>query len=157
MLGLNPPRNPGTGEYLRPVPPGTPTVPDLNLRTAPDPLLAALVDLLLPERHALLERVDRVLAGGERVGPVRRRDGDHDARLADAHPADAVVDSYGAEVVARLQLAGDLGHDLLGHPLVRLVIEVHALAAARLAPRRADERRDRARLLVCDLGHGRVE
>jgi hypothetical protein len=31
-------------------------------RAAPDPLFAAFVDLLLPERHALLEGVDRVAA-----------------------------------------------------------------------------------------------
>src|SRR4051812_24867037 len=157
MLGLNPPRNPGTGEYLRPVPPGTPTVPDLNLRTAPDPLLAALVDLLLPERHALLERVDRVLARCERVGAVRRGDGDHDARLADADPADAVVDGDRAELVAGLELGGDLGHDPFGHALVGLVVQVHDVPAARLAARRADEGRDRAGARVSHLVDGRVE
>ena len=50
--------------------------PASGLRAAPDPLLAALVDLLLPERHDLLEPVDRVLAGGEGVlrgGAPRRR------------------------------------------------------------------------------------
>src|SRR4051794_1322757 len=53
-----------------------------GLRAPADPLLPALVDLLLPQRDGLLERVDRVLAGGERVGAVRRGDGDHDARAA---------------------------------------------------------------------------
>src|SRR5262249_20884358 len=52
-------------------------------RPPAEPLLAALVDLLLPERHRLLERVDCVLAGGEGILAVRSRDGDRDARLAD--------------------------------------------------------------------------
>ena len=47
----------------------------LRLASSADPLLAALVDLLLPQGHGLLERVDRVLAGGEGVlrGAGRRR------------------------------------------------------------------------------------
>src|SRR6476620_7053632 len=61
-------------------------------RSAADPLLAARVDLLLPERHPFLELVDRVTAGGERVAPMRRRHGDHHRRLADPDAADAVVD-----------------------------------------------------------------
>src|SRR5205085_1299517 len=64
----------------------------LTSRPAPDPLLAALVDLLLPERHRRLESVDRLLAGGESGLPVWRRDGDQDAGLADLDPSDAVVD-----------------------------------------------------------------
>ena len=45
--------------------------PAYGLRAPPDPLLAALVDLLLPQGHGLLERVDRVLAGGERILAMR--------------------------------------------------------------------------------------
>jgi hypothetical protein len=41
-------------------------------RAASDPLLAALVDLLLPERHRVLERVDRLGAGSESVLAVGR-------------------------------------------------------------------------------------
>src|SRR5436189_3700704 len=57
-------------------------VAQLGLRPAAEPLLAVLVNLLLPERHGLLEHVDRVLACRQRVLAMRRRDGDHDARLA---------------------------------------------------------------------------
>src|SRR5882724_8882099 len=53
-----------------------------KLRTASDPLFAALVELLLPERHLLLERVDRVLARSKGILPVRRRHGDDHARFA---------------------------------------------------------------------------
>src|SRR5581483_5785241 len=93
-----------------------------------DPLLAAHVDLLLPQRHARLERVDRVLAGGERVRAVRGGDGDDDARLPHGHDAHAVVDGDLHEVVAALQLLGDGGHRLLRHALVRLVLEPYELA-----------------------------
>ena len=82
---------------------------------------------------------------------MRRGDGDHDASLADRDAPDAVVDRDVAELVARLQLLGDLGHDLLGHALVGLVLEVRDGAAARVDARRADERRDRAGLVRCDL------
>ena len=64
---------------------------------------------------------------------------------------DAVVDRDVAQLVARLQLVGDLGHDLFGHALVGLVLEVRDRAAARMDARRADERRDRAGLVRCDL------
>ena len=45
-----------------------------------------------------------------------------------------------------LQRLGQLDHDLLGHALVGLVLEVEHVAPARASPRRADEGRDRARL-----------
>ena len=51
----------------------------------------------------------------------------------------------------RLELVGEVGHDLLGHALVRLVLEVEHVAAARACARRPDERRDRARLVVSHL------
>src|SRR5215210_3484968 len=76
--------------------------PCVASRALADPFLAALVHLLLPERHRLLERVDRVLARCQCVLAVRRGDGDHDARLADAERADAVVDRDRAELVAPL-------------------------------------------------------
>ena len=49
---------------------------DMSRALAPDPLLAALEDLLLPDRHGLLEGVDRLAAGvhrRRRGGPPRRR------------------------------------------------------------------------------------
>ena len=51
---------------------------------------------------------------------------------------------------------GELGHDLLGHPFVGLVLEVDHLAAARLRAGRPDECRDRAGGIVADLVDGRV-
>src|SRR5256885_17134696 len=113
-----------------------------NLGPAPDPFLPTLVRFLLPERDVLLERVDRLLARSEGILAVRRRNGDHDARLADLHATRPVVDRDLAHVVARLQPLGDLRHDLLGHLLVRLVVEVEHGAPARLDACRAHKRRD---------------
>src|SRR5215218_6688267 len=78
----------------------------LNLRSASDPLLAAFVDLLLPERHPLLERVDRVLARGEGILAMLSRDGDDDGCLSDLDPAGAVVDRDLQHVVTALELCG---------------------------------------------------
>ena len=47
---------------------------------------------------------------------MRRGDGDDDARLADVDAPDAVVDRDLAQVVAPLQLVGELGHDLSAIP-----------------------------------------
>src|SRR3970282_906383 len=52
-------------------------------RLALDPDLAALPDLLLPDRDDLLEAVDQVVTGLERLLAVRRGDGDEEGRLAD--------------------------------------------------------------------------
>ena len=75
---------------------------------------------------------------------MRRRDGDHDRRLSDPDAADAVRDRDRAEVVRALEVGGQVGHDLLGHALVGLVVEVEHRAAAGLDARRADEDRGAA-------------
>ena len=75
---------------------------------------------------------------------VRRGYGDHHAPLADSDPADAVMDRDLGQFVLRLQRPGDVGHELLGHPFVGLVLEVRDRPAAGVDPRRADERRHRA-------------
>src|SRR5437879_4776323 len=80
---------------------------------AADPLLATLVDLLLPERHALLQLVDRVLARPERVLAVGGRDRDHHRRLADRDTSDAVMDRDRGQLVPRAERLRDLLH----HPL----------------------------------------
>ena len=64
---------------------GEPGVPPL-LGAAADPFFAALVDLLLPERHRLLERVDRLLHAARAAGAVRRRDGDRHASPISSRP-----------------------------------------------------------------------
>ena len=88
---------------------------------------------------------------------MRRRHGDDDARLADVDAADAVVDRDAAQAVALGEPRGQLGHDLLGHALVGLVLEVQHVAVARAVARRADERRDRAGAVAAHLVHRGVE
>src|SRR5918911_4928318 len=87
-----------------------------------DPLRAVAPDLLFPDRHDLLEAIDGVLAGGEGFGAVRRGDGDHHRRLADLQDAGAVDDGDAADLPAGLDFVADLGHDLLGHFGVGLVL-----------------------------------
>src|SRR6478672_5035770 len=112
---------------------------------------------LFPEWHTLLQLVDRVLAGGERVAAMRGGDGDDDRRLADLHAPGPVVDGDAAELVLRRELGRDLGHQPFGHALVRLVVEVLHVAVARAIARRAGERRDRARARVAYLVDSLVE
>ena len=88
---------------------------------------------------------------------MRRRHGDRDARLVDLDAADPVVDRDGPEVVALLEVGRDLGHHVLGHLRVSLVLEVVHGAAPRLPPYGAEERRDRPCALVGDLVDDRLE
>ena len=57
---------------------------------------------------SVLSDVDRVLAGRESVGAVRGADRDHDRRLAELDPPDAMVDRDRVELVALLELGGEL-------------------------------------------------
>src|SRR5205809_2407435 len=50
-------------------------------RIDPD-FTAVHAQLLLPDRYATLHFLDHVAAGLERLGPMRRRRGDRDARLS---------------------------------------------------------------------------
>src|SRR5256714_1593616 len=88
---------------------------------------------------------------------MRRRNGDHDARLADLDPAEAMVDRDLAEVVLRFQLRAEPDEHRLGHLLERLVLEIHDVPSARAAANCADECRDRSRVLARDLVDGRLE
>src|SRR3954471_3709192 len=96
----------------------------LPSRPSPDPFLAALVDLLLPEWDSLLQLVDRVLARGEGVLSVRRGNGDHDRGVPNSHTSNTVVDGDAGERVARAETVCDLRHHALRHAFVRFVVEV---------------------------------
>src|SRR3954447_3791184 len=77
---------------------------------APDPLLAALEDLLLPHGDGVLERVDDLAAGIHRGAAVSGRDGDDDARLADRDVARAVRNRDVEDLVAGLHPVRDARH-----------------------------------------------
>ena len=61
------------------------------------------------------------------------------------------------QVVPLGELARELGHRLLGHPLVRLVLEVEHVPVARAVADGAEEGRDRAGLVALHLAHDGVE
>ena len=66
--------------------------------------------------------------------------------------ADSVVDRDPGQLVAIREPRRELLHDLLGHALVRLVLEVEDLPSTRVRARRPDERGDRAGAVVAHLG-----
>src|SRR5258707_13078613 len=86
---------------------------------AADPLLAALVDLFLPERHALLQLVDRVLTRRERVLAGGGRDRDHHRGLPDPDTSDTMMDRDRGQLVPRTERLRDLLHHPPPHPPVR--------------------------------------
>src|SRR5258706_7945716 len=93
-------------------------------RLQPDPDLAILEVLLLPDRHRLLQRVDGEAARVEGHRAMGRGHRDHHARLADLEAADAVQkgdprDRGPAAPDGRAELA-HLGQ---GHPAVALVLQ----------------------------------
>src|SRR5262245_26022884 len=61
-------------------------------RLRADPDLAALEVFLLPDRHDLLQAINRETTGLESHATVSRGDGDHDTGFADWHDTDAVHD-----------------------------------------------------------------
>ena len=134
-----------------------PSVSGSSLTSPADPLFAALVDLFLPERDALLQLVDRVLARGERVLAVRGGDGDHDGGLADRDASDTVMDGDGGQLVPSVQPVCDLGHHLFRHSLIRFVVEVDDGSTARGSARRPGEGRDRTRVVGAHLVDDAVE
>src|SRR3972149_11140509 len=75
-----------------------------------DPDRAALPDLLLPDRDDLLEAVDEVVTGLERLPAVRRGDGDEKRRLPDLQTAGAVLHRDAGDRPAGHRLPGDLPH-----------------------------------------------
>src|SRR5213083_1669220 len=95
-----------------------------QLRPFPDPFLAADVELLLPERDRLFQRVDRLAARVERSSAVRRRDGNDDTRLSDLHTADAVMDRDARQGVLRGQLLAEPDEHRFRHLLESLVLEI---------------------------------
>ena len=121
-----------------------------------EPRRAVGVQLLLPDRHLRLERVDREAAGGERLGAVRRRDRHRDARLADLERAEAMDEPHQGHGKAPVRLGGDLLHQRQCHLLEGLVLEAQDRAAAVLVAHHAHEQAEsavhrRRRLQRCEV------
>ena len=88
---------------------------------------------------------------------MRSRDRDDDARLADLDAAHAMMDRNLAQLVSRDELRREVGHDLLGHALVGLVLEMEDVAPTRVRTRCPDERRDSAGGVVAHLRDGGLD
>src|SRR5689334_6723243 len=104
----------------------------VTLRLQPHPHLAVLEVLLLPDRHRLLQGIDREAAGLEGGAAVRRGDRDHHARLADLEAPDAVHERDAGGGGPALPDGGrDLAHLGERHRAVRLVLqEFHPAATS---------------------------
>src|SRR3712207_4619259 len=67
---------------------------------------------LLPARHVALQPLDRMPARVERLGPMRCRDRDHDADLADTELAGPVQQGDPTDRPALADLRGELAEAL---------------------------------------------
>src|SRR6185437_12170558 len=81
-------------------------------------------ELFFPDRHGALQRVDRVAAGVERGGAVRRAHGDQHARLANVEPPQSVNDGHAAHGKPRMDCRRDLSHFGDSHGFVSLVLQI---------------------------------
>ena len=100
---------------------GAPRASGLRCQAALDPVLPVRPDLLLPDRHDLLQPVDRVMAGLDALFAVRRRHRDQHTRLADPQAAPAGDAGATAHTSHRsLTSLRDLPHDLRRHRRVHV-------------------------------------
>ena len=95
-----------------------------------NPLRAVAPHFLLPDRHDLLQAIDRVARGLERFAAMRGGHGDHHRRLSDVQHTRAVDDRHAADRPTALHLVANLRHDLLGHLRIGLVLQMGDLAPA---------------------------
>src|SRR5262245_35366435 len=112
-------------------------------RCAFQPDVAAVEMFALPDRHDLLDALDRVSAGGERICPVGRCRRNHDTCLANLQPPEAVMyrnASAGPELV---RLVDDTLQRAGGEWLVRLVLEKLHLTPLVVIPDEPGERHHR--------------
>ena len=88
---------------------------------------------------------------------MRSGDGDDHACVPDLHLSDPMVDRHLAQGMALLERLSELLHDLLRHPLVRLVFEVEHVPVARAPAGGADEGGNPSGLVVSHLRDGALE
>src|SRR2546427_10609649 len=84
-------------------------------RIDPD-FTAVHAQLLLPDRYATLHFLDHVAAGLERLGPMRRRRGDRDARLSHGGPAQPGPDGHAPRRPASTRLGQAADELRFPHP-----------------------------------------
>src|SRR5919112_4352455 len=91
---------------------------------AAQPGSAVRIVLFFPDRHDLLDPLDRVPASLERSVAVSRGNTDDDARLPDRERAYAMDDGHMVDSPAFSNLVPDLRHGELGRRCVGLVFEM---------------------------------
>jgi hypothetical protein len=119
------------------------------------PDLAVREVLLFPDGHHTLQTVDPLQRGLERRPAMRRRHHDRDAGFPDQDASEPVHYGDPADGKTRRNFAADANHQLDGHRLVTIVIQVVRQAAVRIVADHAFEGDHRAILspqqLVGDL------
>src|SRR6058998_3794661 len=91
-------------------------------RIDPD-FTAVHAQLLLPDRYATLHFLDHVAAGLERLGPMRRRRGDRDARLSHGDRAQPVPDGDARVRPASARIGQESDELGFHHLFVRRVLD----------------------------------
>src|SRR6185312_15766972 len=114
----------------------------LVFRFAADPGFAVDVEFLFPDRYDLLDPLDRVATGVERLGPMRGSDRNPDTHLADGETSYPVMDCDSLDIPPLADLGTDLRQRLFGGRFVRLVFENENAPTARVVSHAAGERRD---------------
>ena len=88
---------------------------------------------------------------------MRCRRGDHDGDIADAKPADTMLDRDAHAGNLGFDLVAELGHHLDRHRRVGLVLEVIDRGAAAVQAHHAGERRDAAHAVAAHRGDAPIE
>ena len=129
-----------------------------RLEAGMDPLLGPVgPDLFLPDRDDFLEGVDQPAARLERLLAVRAAHGDNHADVSEVEMTDAVDQRHVDDRPAAAGFGLQLGHFLLGHAGIRLVLERRGPALTRQLAHRPEERANRTRQVRADpLGQGRM-
>src|SRR5262249_35639830 len=98
--------------------------PHTTYRSRMHPLAAAVGPVLfLPDRHDFLEPVDGITAGLESLGPMRTTDSPGTAHFAHSQVSETVYHHHITHGPTATGFTLDLGHFLLGHAGIRLVVQ----------------------------------
>src|SRR5262245_29699110 len=107
--------------------------------------------LLLPDRHELLEPIDGMAAGVERLMPMRATDGHRDADVADFQVAQTMLEDDLADGPARARVLFDLVHLLDRHLGIGVIVEGQGRALACQIAHRAEKRDDGTAMIAAHL------
>src|SRR5215212_7858018 len=115
---------------------------NLIIVLATEPGSAIRIVLFLPDRHDLLDPLNRVPASLECGVAVGRGNADDDASFPDCECADAVNNGHTIDTPAFPNLVADLRHGQLGGRRIRFVFEMCDRLSAAVVAHGPDERCD---------------